>query len=334
MPELNAMRWDGGPGHYEVWFLTLTDPGSGTGVWIRFAIHAPDDPSRAAECSLWFVTIDPNGERLARRATFPADDLAAQAEPFRITIREAELSSRGTAGAFDDVSWELRWDPSDRPGLPVHPLLEKARLARTMYVIPQPNVAVQGSVTAGGRTIDVSGARAAQAHLWGSKHASRWGWTHAADLESLEGEPRPGDWIDGISIVSQRFGRDVGPSTAVVGTLLGEPFAATNPISVLRAKAEHGLTHYRVETSTRSRRIAFEVDAPREALVGVTYEDPDGELMRCWNTEVATMRLWVWDRARRGRFPWALRETLQAPGRACFEYAQRDIVPGMPIDIA
>lgn len=332
MSDLNALRWDGGPGHYEVWFLTFTDRGSGTGVWIRFAMHAP--AGEPADCALWFAAMHPDGTRLAKRRTFPVDQLRQERDPPRLLIGDAELSDRGTAGAFDDVRWELRWEPSARPGLPVHPLVERMRLARTMYVIPQPAIAVEGSVAFAGRELVLSGARGAQAHLWGAKHANQWGWTHAADLETLEGEPCPGDWIDSISIVASRFGRDLSPKTAVVGRLLGEELQANGPRSILRAESASGLSRYRVETATRTRRVLFEVDAPRETLVGVTYDDPDGDRLRCWNTEVASMRLWIWDRAsRRGDFPWKLRDTLQAPGRACFEYAQRAPLQGVPMHI-
>ena len=328
---LNALRWDGSPGHYEVWFLTLTDGASGTGIWIRFAMHAPDHGP--ADCSLWFLAMDPDGTRFATRRTFDSEALREVDGPARLVLADAELSARGSAGAFDDVRWELRWNPAPAPGLPVHPLVERARLAKTMYVIPQPAIAIEGTVAFGGREIELSGAHGAQAHLWGAKHANQWGWTHAAALETLDGEPRPGDWIDGISIVASRFGREMGPNTSVVGRLLGEEFSATSPVSVLRATSTSGISQYRAETRARNRRVLFEVEAPRETLVGVTYDDPDGERLRCWNTEVASMRLWVWDRAARSA-SWMLRETLQAPGRACFEYAQRDPLADVPIHIA
>ncbi len=331
--DLNALRWDRGTGHYEAWFLTLNDRGSGTGIWIRFAMHAPQ--AGPADCSLWFCAMHPDGTRVATRRTFPIDALREEPDPRRLIIADAELSARGTAGAFDDVRWELLWEPADRPGLPVHPLVERARLARTMYVIPQPSVAIEGSVTFDGREIELSGARGAQAHLWGAKHAGQWGWMHASDLESTDGEPRAGDWIDGISIVGRRFGRAVGPHTSVVGCLLGDEFEATSPRSVLRATSSSTLACYRAQTATGTRRVAFDVQAPRETLVGVTYDDPDGELMRCWNTEVASAHIWVWDRtSRRGGAPWMLRDTLQAPGRACFEYAQRELLADVPIHIA
>jgi hypothetical protein len=63
----------------------------------------------------------------------------------------------------------------------------------------------------------------------------------------------------------------------------------------------------------------------------VTYDDPDGDLAYCYNSEAASMRVSVFDKAWHGRFPWLLRETLEAPGRAHFEYGQREPVPGLDL---
>jgi hypothetical protein len=77
--------------------------------------------------------------------------------------------------------------------------------------------------------------------------------------------------------------------------------------------------------------VVGEVDAPRGSLVGVTYHDPDGDLAYCYNSEVASMRLSLWDRPSRGRVGWVLRETLVADGTAHFEYAQRTPVDGVEL---
>ena len=37
----NVLQWDGGPGHYEVYYLSATDARSGTGLWIRYTMCSP-----------------------------------------------------------------------------------------------------------------------------------------------------------------------------------------------------------------------------------------------------------------------------------------------------
>jgi hypothetical protein len=77
--------------------------------------------------------------------------------------------------------------------------------------------------------------------------------------------------------------------------------------------------------------VVGEVDAPRGSLVGVTYHDPDGDPAYCYNSEVASMRVNLWDRTSRGRSGWLLRDTLVADGNAHFEYAQRTPVDGVEL---
>ena len=45
-PTPNALRWDGRAGHYEVYYLTLTDGASGVGMWIRYTMCPAPGPMR------------------------------------------------------------------------------------------------------------------------------------------------------------------------------------------------------------------------------------------------------------------------------------------------
>jgi hypothetical protein len=327
----NAMRWDGRPGHYEVWYATLTDPGTATGVWIRYTLRAPLVAGEQAECALWLAAMTPGGERYARRASFPVGELEAHADPFRLCLAGADLSDRGAAGAVEDGAWELSWVPRLPPVGFVHPLVERAQIAQTELVLSHPDLTMSGTVRLGGRTLELDGARGAQAHLWGTRHAARWAWAHCNDLRGADGAPRPDTFVDGVSAYVERLGRELGPSTPVVGRFLGEDFVATDPLALARARSRFGLSTWRFEASAGRRRIVGEVDAPRATLAGVTYHDPDGRPAYCYNSEVASLRLSVWDRTARGRFGWTLRNTLIADARAHFEYGQRQSVPDVEL---
>jgi hypothetical protein len=103
---LNALQWDGAPGHYEVYYLSATDPRSGVGLWIRYTMPAPS--RGAAECALWFMAMDRHGLRAGRRAGYPIAELSARDSPFHLTLAGADLSDRGMAGDFDGVVLDHR----------------------------------------------------------------------------------------------------------------------------------------------------------------------------------------------------------------------------------
>jgi hypothetical protein len=275
--------------------------------------------------------MDRGGSRFARKTSHPIGELEAETDPFRLTLAGADLSDRGMAGGFDGIAWELLWEPSLPAAEHVHPLLRRAGIAKTIVVLAHPDLAVSGTVRFDGREYVLEGVPGGQAHLWGSKHAARWTWGHANDLRGLDGARRPDAYLDGVSVFVPGFGRELGPSTPVVGRFGGEDFRSTSPIDVARNPSRFGLTTWRFEARDGKRKVVGEVDAPRESLVGVTYHDPDADLAYCYNSEVASMRLFVWDRTARGRFGWTLRDTLVADGTAHFEYAQRTPVDGVEL---
>lgn len=333
----NALRWDGGPGHYEVHYVSLTDRASGVGLWIRYTMLAPlPETAQAPTCSLWLMAMDPADgtrfgvTRFGVKEDFPISDLVAHAEPFELRIGSAVLSDRGMTGAIGDVSWDLTWESRLPPAFHVHPLLARARIAKTILTLPHPDLEISGTVTYPDRTLEVDGARGGQAHLWGSKHASRWAWAHGNDFESLEGEPRPDTFFDGVSVYVPRLGREIGPSTPVVGRFGGRDFASTSPLAVTRNESLFGLTTWRFEARDGDRRVVGDVSAARDSLVGVTYHDPDGDEAYCYNAETASMRLHVWERE---DGQWSLVESLVSRGRAHFEYAQREPIPGLELHV-
>jgi hypothetical protein len=116
----------------------------------------------------------------------------------------------------------------------------------------------------------------------------------------------------------------------VVARVGGHDLLSVGPLAVIRNPSEFGLDHWRFEARAGRRKATCEVSARREDLVGVTYHDPDGELAYCYNTEVADMRLDLWERDGR-RAPWRKVDELRSERHAHFEYAQRTPVEGVPL---
>jgi hypothetical protein len=338
MKRWNDFKWDGDPGHYEVYYVTFTDPATGVGFWIRYTMVAPlPESGEAATCSLWLCAMDPAdpSRNVGVKSSLPVASLSAQKDPFRLGVGEAWLSDHGMNGAIDDedtrYAWDLQWSPSLPAYGHVHPLLRAAKVAKTILFLPHPDVAVSGTVSLGDRQIEVSSARGGQAHLWGSKHASRWAWVHCNDFTADDAAPRPGAFVDGVSVFVPRFGRELGPNTPVVGRVGGSDLNSISPIAVRKNASDFDLEGWRFEARGHGVRVRGTVSARREDLVGVTYHDPDGELAYCYNTEVADMRLEVFRRQARS---WKQADELRAAGRAHFEYAQRTPIDGVELKIA
>lgn len=333
--DLNTLRWDRTRGQYEVYYLSLTDPASGYGLWIRYTLLAPlPETGLEPTASLWFMAMrpgDPSGP-LARKISLPATELETQSNPFSLSIGQANLSDHGMRGEFEDVAWDLTWI-SRAPGVQhVHPLMQRAKIAKTVLVLPHPDLKVSGTVRFGSQELTLDGAYGSQAHLWGSKHAGRWAWLHCNDLLREDGEHSEGDFIDGVSVIVPRFGREVGPATPFVGRFDEHDFRSIGPLAVARNQSSFNSTSWQFTARERNRKVVGKVVCDADTLVGVTYQDPDGDLAYCYNSEVASLELDIYHRAGGGK-AWTLARRLNAPHRAHFEFAQREKLPDRPLHV-
>jgi hypothetical protein len=335
----NDLQWQGEPGHYEVYYVTLTDPATGVGFWIRYTMVAPlAEAGEAATCSLWFMAMDPEdpSRNVGEKVSFPVAELKARSGPFALQLGGATLDDRGMKGTIEQDGRRLAWDLHWEPRLPayghVHPALRAARVAKTILFLPHPDVEIGGMVEIDGRRLDIAAARGGQAHLWGSKHANRWAWVHCNDFGAADDGRGDGLFVDGVSVFVPRFGRELGPNTPFVARVGGHDVVSTSPLAVQRNPSEFDLQGWRFEARTPRRKLVGDVSARLEDLVGVTYHDPDGDLAYCYNTEVADMRLEVHERSAPGT-AWRKTNELRSDGRAHFEYAQREPVPGVELKV-
>ena len=105
MPEAdNRPVWDGRRGHYEVWYLTLTDSATGAAFWIRYTLEAPTQASTPTYARLWFTSFDPAAESggVARYQDVPVGGYASSTGAFEITMGDATLAHGRAEGAIGD----------------------------------------------------------------------------------------------------------------------------------------------------------------------------------------------------------------------------------------
>src|SRR5436190_2178288 len=107
----NRMVWDGRPGHYEVWYLTLSQRARGAGWWIRHVIESPRAGDGEPYAQLWFSRFDPGageGGVFGVNHKFHIADFAAVAEPFSVEIAGSVARHDGWRVVFESVSVKLK----------------------------------------------------------------------------------------------------------------------------------------------------------------------------------------------------------------------------------
>jgi hypothetical protein len=107
------------------------------------------------------------------------------------------------------AAWDLTVTGAGTPLRHLRPrVLYRAPVPRTKLEAPVPDGHVSGRLTADGRALEVVGWRATVGHNWGSEHAERWAWLHAAGFED-----EPDAWLD-LALARVRVGGALLPCVA------------------------------------------------------------------------------------------------------------------------
>ncbi|KAB1978966.1 hypothetical protein [Streptomyces triticiradicis] len=280
-----APRWNGAPGRTEVWYTTLTDPASGTGVWLHHELTAPADGSEPFAHG-WAAVFPREGE--VRHARFGPVPWTRPADGF--TAEDVTCSGGRLTGSAGDLRWKLTERPQGKPLFTFprwswrHPVLPAAQM------LPAARAAYEGELSYGGTTMELRGAPGASARIYGHGNAHRWAWLHA-DLGA-------GDVLEIVAAVSTRPAlRRLPPLVFLRLRHNGRTWprrperpAIGGPV-LGRFRAALGLPTWTVTGRTALRRIRVEVDQPPERTLTLEYRDPDGSRAVCRNSESADARI-------------------------------------------
>jgi hypothetical protein len=305
-------RWRGKAGRLEVWYTTLTDPRTGTGVWLHHELVAPTDGAPAYAHG-WAAVFAPDGPPAFARfgptpwklpeapAVFAADGVGMTADRLW-----------GTAG---EIAWDLTCAGSGPPLYTFPRWAWERELLPAAQILARPAAAYTGTVRIGRSELDLVDAPGGTARIYGHGNARRWAWLHA-DLGD-------GDVCEVVAAVSTRPGMNrLRPLPFVRLRVGGVDLPAGDPLlAAPRLHARIDLPTWSVRGRLGAYRVAITVTQPEEATLAVDYRDPDGTPAVCRNTERADAAI-VLERPAAGG--WAVARRWELRGTAHAEVGTRE----------
>ncbi len=284
--ELFRPRWRGQAGRLEVWYTTLTDPATGTGLWLH---HEHLALSGGGSRALGWAVLFPPGEApvLGR---FGPDEWVPSAAYACASAEVTPSSLRGRAG---DLSWDLTASGGGAPLYTFPRWAWRSGLLPAAQIVPAPTAAYDGVVRCGDRVLDLTGAPGGTARIYGHGNGERWAWLHA-DLGG-------GDVCEVVAAVStRRVMNRLRPLPLLRLRTDGVEWPAGDPLlASLRMRARIGLPSWTVEGRAGGRMIRVEVTLPPGETISVDYADPDGSTPVCHNSARADATITLLRRAGR-----------------------------------
>lgn len=285
-------RWRGRAGRLEVWYTTVTDPRTGTGIWLHHELVAPAGGGQAFGHG-WVAVFPPGGG--ATLARFGPEPWARRPSRDGAAFRTATtaMSPRRLRGQAGEMGWDLRVDGAVVSSAPLYTFPRWAWEREVLpgaQIVPQPTARFSGTVRHDGTDLVLAGAPGATAHIYGHGNARRWAWLHA-DLGN-------GDVLEVVAAAPMRRGLRWLPAVPFVQLRAGGSDWPARPLlAAARLRARIGLPTWTVQGRLGDRRLEISVTQPADATVTVDYADPDGTPAACHNSERADALVTVLRRA-------------------------------------
>jgi hypothetical protein len=274
--DLLRSRWRGQRGRLEVWYATVTDPDTRTGLWLHHELVSPSDGAPAYAHG-WAALFPPDGPPLLNRFgpyawRMPDAPVAFEAGPVGV-------SAGRLWGSAGDVSWDLDVTGGGTPLYTFPRWAWHREVLPAAQIVPLPTARLSGTVRIGRSSVGLGNTSGGVAHIYGQGNARRWAWLHA-DLGD-------GDVCEVIAAVSHRPGLSRLRALPMVRLRVGGvDLPPGDPLWRARQlRADIDLPRWVVRGTFGDWRLAIDVTQPPEATVAVDYTGPDGRMAVCHNTE-------------------------------------------------
>jgi hypothetical protein len=323
---LNASRFDprSSRGFYESHFLRANHPSESQAFWIRYTIFSPRGNPQHTEGQLWGIFFDGNSSTsVAVKQSFPFSDCSISDTDLGIRLGGATLDGQGLKGTVSRGDQALSWDliyHGDQPPsflLPVSLYHQGFPKAKALTGIPLADFS--GTLHVNGEAVAVDGWRGSQNHNWGEKHTDEYAWGQVAGFDN-----DPNAFLE-CSTARLKIGPLWTPwLTNLVLRVNGHDLRLNSLSQALRNRGTYRYFAWSLEARRGPTRVQVSIEAPRDAFVGLTYDDPPGGTKTCLNTKLASCRVRIEEA---GEPP----KILQTVSRAAFEILTTDDAHGVPI---
>lgn len=311
---------------YEVYYLKAHHLKSQTAIWLRYTFHLPKN-ALSPKASLWAIFFDARDPKknLALKNDFPMERVRTEPKRPRIFVGDQMLGVESLKGKVQEgpkeISWNFDFNPNEE-SFCLLPSLAYKLPSPTRVITPDYNIYLYGILKVNGQEFSFDGEPAQLSHIWGSKHADQWGWAHS---NAFQGKKET--WME-LLTVRPHF--KIGKSSLSLAFFeyQGKRYRYNTPVDILRNKMEAAPGKLTFTCSDGLVCFKGEVTAPPEQIVGVTYEDPDGQHLYCYNSTVASAQVEFFLKGKRGLEKV---DTLVSQHGAALEFGTRVKISQLPL---
>ncbi|MBI4368784.1 MAG: hypothetical protein HY547_00990 [Elusimicrobia bacterium] len=265
---------------YEIWFLKLNDPMTRNALWVRYTILKKN---REIQGTCWYILFD-SADQIIRQGRWDAP--AHFIEGGVIKIGESRLSHDRAAANNGCVSWNLGWQQTLPPRLPLIPkILRLCGIAKSNYVTPMPCGIFNGEASIDGALYRFNQAPGSAGHIWGRRMPHHWRWAQA-----ILGPPQNRVVIEILSARARLGPFLLPPLTFAHCWLNGRYYSCSLKSALMRNKINAEKLNWSYELVFS----AFKAKGfcrPGALVAEVAYEDTDGRKLLCHNTKTGFISL-------------------------------------------
>lgn len=272
-------------GHYESFYVKVSDPERPRGVWIRHTVFKR--PGEAPVGSRWCVLWPENGRPVATKLTVDAG-LGVDVGEY-IHIGESRLGPGWLQGGVNEAQWDLTFSQeTDLFTYNPREELYTQPVPRTKSLAIHPYATFSGRVAFGDEVLEIDDWPGMVGHNWGAEHPEEWIWLQGARFEE-----EPDAFFDG-TIFRLEIDGQVTPWTANgLLHLDGRKYRVFGPGQEESPVIEAERTRVEFKMANDDVAIHGTVEAPAERFVAWQYSDPQGGEHITSNCSVASMTLVV-----------------------------------------